>query len=364
MDQTELVYKSTEGLAPFAYVVVDQWLYFCDQIWPALFRYNFETEKCECVIKFEKDCIHDNFFKILAHENELWLLPFLDGKIICFHMDSNIIDYYDISPNIEEKAIPFMDMFFSEKEAYIAPHGNNRYIIRVDLMTHDMQEIKLVEETQYDNVLFFSGAIQFGKQIYLAETSLNILLVFNIDNCNIKIIYINEYSLKDLALKGIKNKIYFFPIYINGNERLLVYDVNTNSCIEKEFSIKNLPYGDVCIALAFDDNIWVLANKKKRIYQMNLKLEIESEISILNFNEEEKMIYVSGFSFSDRFFWNGCIGTSLIQVKDNMIQILDVNKDKNILGMYIDMIGKSSRGRIESKELDTGRLIYESINER
>ena len=94
---------------------------------------------------------------------------------------------------------------------------------------------------------------------------------------------------------------------------------------------------------------------------MNHKLEIVSEISILNFNEEEKEIYVSGVAFADRFFWNGFVKTPLIQVRDNIVEILDVGKNQNLLEMYIEMISKDNVYGEKFDELNIGKAIYDNI---
>ena len=63
------------------------------------------------------------------------------------------MSYYDIPEKIEEETIPFGDMFFWKEKAYLVPRGNNRYLIKLDLLTHDMQEIQLLGKA------FFNGAV-------------------------------------------------------------------------------------------------------------------------------------------------------------------------------------------------------------
>ena len=94
MKQTELVYEQTNGLVPFVYTLAGEWMYFCDMHIPQLFRYHLKKEKCECIVRFHRNDM--NFYKIISHGDELWMLPFLDGEIVCFHIISREISYYEI----------------------------------------------------------------------------------------------------------------------------------------------------------------------------------------------------------------------------------------------------------------------------
>ena len=247
MNQTELIYEKTNGLTPFSYVLVGEWLYFCDQCTPGLFRYHFETEKCECVVRFDTHYVKMNFFKMIAYEDEIWLLPFFDGKIVCVIMDTWKTIYYDIPAEIEEKTIPFFDIFFENGQAYITPHGNNRFLIKLDLVTHNIEKVQLFERKIMREKFFFNGAIQFQNYIYMMESSENVFVLFNTYNDQFEIIDFDGYYLDNFLSRRIEHEIYFFPITIKGNDNILVYDINTRSISRKEYPIKNLLQGEICI---------------------------------------------------------------------------------------------------------------------
>lgn len=359
MEQKELIYKSTEGISPFAYTVVGEWLYFCDQDIKALFRYHFESEICERVIKFNSRYVNRNFYKIFAYGDELWLLPFSDGKIVCFNMKTEEIIYLDVPEKIEEKAIPFIDMFFWRKKAYIAPHGNNRFLVEVDLEAHHIQEVEILKGNQKDDIVFFQGAVQFRDRIYLAESGRNKLVVFDIGDNRVKIIDVESYRLEGLSPKKIENEIWLFPM--NDSRNLLIYNVDTDSFREKEYPVKNLPKEEVCLHMPYNKAIWILANKQKKIYRINSNLKIESEVSISDFNKDEGIVYVSGAAVGYQFFWHGHSGTPLIHVKNNTIQMLDVSKNIKIENVYLEMLEKRKVYRNISDRSNIGKRIYNVV---
>ena len=361
MEQTELIYKRTFGLVPFAYTIVEKWLYFCDQQTPGLFRYHLETEESECIAKFNINYVNWNFFKIVAHKDDLWMLPFFDGKIVCFNRKTQAIFYYDISPEVQEKTIPFIDVIFSEEAALFIPHGSNRFLIKVDLLTHDVQKIELLKGSDKEKQIFFTGAIRVENKIYLTEHSKRILVVFHMFSKQIETIHIDSYSLENIFLTEIENKLYFFPVIVSEGQKVLIYDINNDYFIEKEYPIKRLPQKETCIPVLFNRKIWILANKQRKIYRINENLEIESEISILNFNKENIEIYVSGLAFDDRFFWNGFNEAPLIEGKDDTVRILDVNKQKNILEIYMDMIETGGIHEGKQNRLGIGEEIYKKV---
>lgn len=360
MKQTELYYKETNGLAPFAYIVISQWMYFCDQCTPALFRYHFKTKICECVAVFNEKYVNTNFYKILAYENELWLLPFLDGKIICFDMVTYKVSYYDIPEEVEEKTIPFFDMVFNNDSGYITPYGNNRYLIKMDLATHKIQPIELVKIKQASEQSFFRGTIFFQNKIYLVDTDNGFIIVYDI-NCK-KAIEKSFQPFPHTYPKRINDKIYFFPVTMGKYKNILVYHISKEEFYEKEFPIKSIIEDDVGITEIFNEKIWILVNKQKKIYRLNQDLKIELEISITNFNEEEKTIYVSSTAFENMFFWHGHTGTPLIQVDDESIKVLDVCENTNELEIYIKMISRYSKLKEKNSKFEIGKLIYERVN--
>lgn len=360
MEQRELIYEKTKGLMPFAYTIAGEWLYFCDNHIPELFRYHFGTEKCECVARFNKKSI--SFHKIFFHRDELWLLPFLSREIACYNINTREIAYYNVPEGIEENAIPFINMAFFEEKAYLFPHGNNRFVLEFDLHTYQIKEIQLLEWNRDNISIFFTNVVRFQNIIYLIESSKKQIILFDIRNKEVKKLTETNYQLENLNPEKIGNNICFFPVTIFGNERLIIYDTAENHFIAKEYPIKNLPQGEICITVEFNGEFWILANKKGKIFRINSDLKIESEIQILNFNENKKKEYVSGIAFADCFFWNGFEdGTPLIQVKDGIAHILDVSKDQSILEIFIEMIKECDTNREKRNELDIGKTIYDSL---
>ncbi len=359
MKYSKLYYERTKGLAPFAYTVVDEWLYFCDQCVPGLFRYHFEEKKTELVTVFNSKYVRQNFYKIVCFQDELWLLPFLDGRIISFNMATNNVCYHEVPSEIKEKVIPFTDMVFRGERAYLIPHGNNRFLIEMNLLTHEMKMLSLFESEK--KTIFISGAVHISNQIFLVESVDNELILFDLDKKKkVRICAINA-QLNNFLMRKLDDQIYFFPITINGCDKLLIYDINKNCLMEKKYPIESLFPGEVCITAVLKKSIWILANKQKKIYQINQMLEIESEIDILNFNDSFEEIYVSGIAFIDYLFWNGHRGTPLIQVKDDAIQILDTGKDKSIFETYLEIINNSSMDKEEMKKTNLGKSIYEAM---
>lgn len=360
MKKAELIYRKTDGLAPFAYTIVGNWLYFCDEETPGLFRYHFVTEECECVLRFNQDYVKSRFFKIIAYENKLWLLPLIYDKISCFNLDTEEIVYYSISEKIEEKAIPFLDMFFWKGEAFLVPYRNNRFLLKIDLFSHNIQEIELlsINLNMPEEPVCFVGAVQFQNKIFLAESLRSIIMSFDLDNGEVKIVYALKKQLEDSTVRRIDDKLYFFPM---NNKKVVIYDITKEDFMEREYPIRNLPKDEICIIVVFNKEIWILANKQKKIYQMDSNLEIETEIDILNFNKEQKMVYASGIAFSDRFFWSGHGGNPLIQVKDGVAQILDVSKNKSFIEVYIDLVNRSDTSTERLSKSDIGKKIYNQI---
>lgn len=361
MNQTELVYEKTNGLAPYAYAMAEDGLYFCDQYLPGLFRYDFESEESECVAIFDRKCMKSNFVKIFVFKDELWLLPILKEKLVCFNKTTYEVFYYDIPKEIEEEKAPFLNIFSWKEKAYIVPRGNNRFLIELDLLTHNMRKLLLLERNKNKRQLLFNGAVQIQDKIYLQESTKELLILYDISNEEIKFIHTNGYQLENVWPEKIKDKIYFFPIVLKGNEKMLIYDCRARCFNEEEYPIKNFPQEEVCITLVYENHIWILANKQKRIYRMNHKLEIEREIFILNFNGNEKEIYVSGQVFPDCFFWNGYQGNPLIQVKGEKIKMLDVCKDKTLLEVYIEIVKRDDGAGGRDRELNDGKLIYDVL---
>ncbi len=358
MKQKELIYKKTQGLSPFAYAVVGEWLYFCDQCIKALFRYHFNKEKCEFVVKFEDKSVNQNFYKICAYEEELWMLPFSDGKIVCFNRRNEKLSYYDIPEVIKEKRIPFIDIFFWREKAYIVPHGNNRYLIVIDLETRNMSEIKLMREKQEKCLVAFLGAVQINNHIFLAESTENILIKFDVDNNDINIMNIKGYELEGAYPKFFENEIWFVPV--NSKKNILLFNEKFNCFKEKEYPIKGLAENEVCLFMICENTMWFLANKNKKIYRLNRNMKIEEEITISNFNEDEKILYISGMLFNNQFFWHGHTGTPLIWVKDDDVRILDVGKGKRLLEVYLETLIKRNIYKNTFGKLKIGEHIYYS----
>lgn len=356
MKQAELIYKKAKGLSPFAYIVIDRWLYFCDQNTPALFRYHFDKKTCECVVIFDKKHVNLNFYKILENKSKLWLLPFLDGKIICFDMITNKLFYYDIPEEVEEKTIPFFDMIFDSRNGYIIPHGNNRYLIKIDLKDPKMHVIELVEAKKNIKI-FFRGTINFQNKIYLIDTLNDFMVVYDID-CE-KVVKKNDYLFHDRHPKRIDNKIYFFPISMGEYKNVLIYDIETDKFCERRYPIEGISQNDICITEVFNNKIWILANQKKKIYKINSNLETELEILISNFNKEEKTKYVSSVVFSNMFFWNGHVSTPLIQIKDDEFKVLDVCENTSELEIYMNILVKKKSCNEKFNKFNAGKLIYE-----
>ncbi len=345
-------------VAPFAYEMIGEWLYFCDLNLPGLFRYHFEKEICECVIHFSNKYINKNFFKMHVYEDELWLLPFLDGALVCFNIQTKEIFYYDIPENVRENRIPFIGMFFSEKKGFILPHGNNSFLIKVDLVTHQMEEIELFNVKDENNMVFFSEAVQIKNIIYLFEGSENTIFLFDMNNNEIRTINAEGHQLKNREVGVIGNKIFFFPWDINAN--LVIYDICKKVFFEKEYPIKGLPKEEECAVVLVNKEIWILANKKKKIYQLDQDLKIKSIFSILDFNKNEKIAYISGRVVEDRAFFYGHDGTPLIQIKDGDVKIIDINK--NVLELFIEIVNHTCDvcyGKLEGLEI--GKLTYENL---
>lgn len=359
MEQTELIYEKTKGLTPFVYTVVNKWLYFCDMHIPQLFRYHFETGEYECVARFNKNSL--SFHKIFFYRNELWLLPFLNKEIVCFDINTRKITYYNVPKRIEEKSIPFTNMFFIEEKAYLFPHGKNRFLLTIDLCTYQIEEVQLLKSYQREPV-FFTGSIRVQDKIYMIDSSGKRIILYDIRNKEVKSIQETNHLLDNLQPEKIGHNIYFFPIIIGGNEKILTYDTEENCFIKKEYPIKNLLQGEVCITVTFNGEIWILANRQKKIFRINSDLEIKSEIEILNFNEDKKEIYISGVAFEDCFFWNGFEdGTPLVQVKDGVAKILDVCKNQSILEIFIEMIKDCGTHEEKRNKFNIGKTIYDNV---
>ena len=225
-----------------------------------------------------------------------------------------------------------------------------------------MKTVKIIKTTQKEEPFFFTEALRFQDKIYLTESSQNLFMLFNVKNKEAAILN-DRYPLDNFWPKRIGRKIYFFPIIIKENKDLLIYDIDTNHFVVKENPLKELLMGDVCITVASDEEIWILANKQKKLYGINPNLEIKSEISILNFNEDEKDVYVSGAAFSDALFFNGFEnGTPLIQVKDGVAKMLEVGKAQTLLQVYIDMISKGDVHERKFNEINVGKSIYTYAN--
>lgn len=357
MNQTELIYKKTKGLSPFAYTVVGEWLYFCDEHIKALFRYHLKKEVCEYVVKFDGRYVNQNFYKMCAYREELWMLPFSDGKIICFNIRREELSYYSIPEKIKEKRIPFADMFFGEEKGYIVPRGNNRFLIKVDLKTYHMREIELLKAKREDGLASFLGAVQIHNSIYLAESIENILIKFDTDTDDLEVIDIENCKLEGLSPKAFEDEIWFVPV--NSEKNIVTYDVNSNDFSEKEYPVKGLPENEVCLFMIYNKEIWILANKKKKIYRVNRDMCIESEITISNFNEKNEAVYIFGVVLDDRFFWHGHSGTPLIYVKNKDVGILDVGKGQTLLSSYLEVVNKGTDKRdVKASGLSVGRQIY------
>jgi len=148
---------------------------------------------------------------------------------------------------------------------------------------------------------------------------------------------------------------------MNDSSNLLFYDVNNDSFREKEYPVKNLPKEEVCLNIPYNKAIWILANKKKKIYKINSNLEMESEISITDFNKDEGIVYVSGAAVGNQFFWHGHNGVPLICVKNNTVQILDVGRDKKIEDIYLEILEKRKVYRNMSDGPNIGKQIYNNI---
>lgn len=359
MNQTELIYKKTKGLSPFAYTVVGEWLYFCDEHIKALFRYHLKKEVCEYVVKFDGRYVNQNFYKMYAYREELWMLPFSDGKIICFNIRRKELSYYSIPEKIKEKRIPFADMFFGEEKGYIVPRGNNRFLIEVDLKTYHMREIELLKAKREDGLASFLGAVQIHNSIYLAESIENILIKFNTDTDDLEVIDIENCKLEGLSPKAFEDEIWFVPV--NSEKNIVTYDVNSNDFSEKEYPVKGLPENEVCLFMIYDKEIWFLANKNKKIYIVNRNMNTEAEITIPDFNESETVVYVSGMLFDNQFFWHGHSGTPLIWVRSGVVQMLDVGKDKRLLEVYLETTSKRNVYERTSGKETIGEHIYYSI---
>ena len=93
----------------------------------------------------------------------------------------------------------------------------------------------------------------------------------------------------------------------------------------------------------------------------NKNLDIEEEIAILSFNEEGKKVYVSATVFDNCFFWHGHDGTPLLEMKDDIVQILDIRDDKNILDIYIEMIDKCDKYKSKQNKGNIGKAIYNKV---
>lgn len=361
MERTELVYKKAKGISPFSYVVVGEWLYFCNYFLPILFRYHFKEQRTERVAMFDKGWLNQSSIRIYNYQDELWLLPFMASNIICFHINTREVEYYDIPLEIKSKAFPFVGMFFGGGKAYIVPHGNNRILLEIDLQTHAILEVCLLENKQKNEDMRFNGVVRYHNDLYLAEISKNNLVSFNLNNREIKHIHLAGQKLDELLPIEIGGNIYFFPVTIKGNENLLMYDINTNEWMRKEYPIKSLSKGEVCINVAWNEEIWILANKKRKIYRINKDLEIISEVSILNFNEKERSVYISGMSFDSRLFFGGYDEAPLIQVKDGDIHILDICVNKTSLEIYIEIIGQCDICKDIFEKANVGKSIYRNL---
>lgn len=353
----ELTHGKQKGVAPFAYDMMGECLYFCDLNLPGLFRYHFEKKLCECVVCFDSRHINRNFFKILIYKDEVWMLPFLDGDLVCFNMRTARISYYSISKNVEEKRIPFIGMAFSGNEAFILPNGNNRFLFRVNLVTHKMEEIEVLKIVNKDEQVSFTDAVQVDNKIYLFEGNRNTIFLFDINNNELEVIDVNGYLLKERTVGVIGNKIYLFPWDIK--EKLLIYDITKNNFSEKEYPIKSLSQGEECVVIVHDKKIWILANKNRKIFQLNQDLEIESIVSDLNINIKEKK-YISGRATEDRIFFHGHDGVPLMQIKDGEVQTIDINK--NIIDLFIDMLNNTyDRFWDKFGKSEVGKKIYGNI---
>lgn len=89
-------------------------------------------------------------------------------------------------------------------------------------------------------------------------------------------------------------------------------------------------------------------------------MKIEEEITISNFNEDEKILYISGMLFNNQFFWHGHTGTPLIWVKDDDVRILDVGKGKRLLEVYLETLIKRNIYKNTFGKLKIGEHIYYS----
>lgn len=360
MDQAEIVYKETKGFSPFAYTMVNKWLYFCDQNMPYLFRYHLEKKICECVAGFNDYHLGMQFFKMVFYGEELWLLPFRDNKIIRFNINKKNFLNYDVLKENIKLDIPFYDVIFYKEKAFIIPFSANPFLVKVDLVTYEMIKIELVGLNHKSENINFLGAVRFREKIYMLESINNLLVSYNIESGEIEVINSIEYNLKDtFPIKGIGNNIYFFPLDINRS--VIIYNIDYSSFYEKEFPIKNFPSKEIYLVSVLDDNIWIFANKKAKIYLLDQEMEIKKEISVLNFNANDKTMYVSGMEFTDRFFWHGHARSPLIQVMNNHIEILDIYKNKKILEIYLQIINEDMKYKKEMNVTRVGEEIYKDI---
>ena len=359
MNQTELIYKQTRGFSPFAYTMINEWLYFCDQHVPCLFRYNLEKKTCECVAEFCFQCMNKNIFKILAYKDELWFLPFRGNNIVRFDLNKKFFLKDNILKKIRGEYIPFCDIYFEKENAFIIPFGDNPFLIKVDLTTYKRSEIDLVGDEYKSNNINFSGAVRLQNKIYILECGRNFLIIYDVESGGVKTVNPKDYNLRDtFPVKAKENSIYFFPS--NVNENVVIYDTENYNFSEKKFPINNFSSGEIYLVSAINEEVWIFANKKARIYLLNQDFKIRKEIAVLNFNVTDKTIYVSGMEFEDRFFWHGHAGSPLIQVKNSNVEIVEVYEDKNIIEIYFEVLHKCKNGAVV-KKMGIGKQIHKKL---
>lgn len=356
-----------EGLSPYSYVIAGEWLYFCNQYMPALFRYHIEKHNCEYVTGFDRNFVNTNFVNInfirmYAYKNEIWMLPFLDGKIVCYNTDTEQAAYYDIPNEVEEKQNPFIAMFFWKQRAYVTPYRRNRYILIVDLQTHDITKMELINKGCQEEKLDFGYALQYGDKIYLTENSKNRLLSFCLEDHKVSMIAAGNYLIEGAVLKLSDNKIWFFPVIFDQERELVIYDILERRFSGREYPIKKLSQGEICVTAVSGQKFWILANKKRKIYRIGKNLEIEAEIRIVNCDPDHAMIYCSVSEFADRFYWGGYLeDTPLIEVKDGKVRLVNFWEKKNVLEVYFDMLKKSDVCMDKREESNIGKRIYDNM---
>ncbi|MBQ8261052.1 MAG: hypothetical protein IJZ00_02090 [Lachnospiraceae bacterium] len=304
--------------------IYDGYLWMPAERYNSLFKMNMETGKIEFVTFFEgEDMLQQKMFhKVILHKDKLFFIPLWGKNVIVYEPKTGNQTVVEVDNGNNRSVVKFFDATIYNEILYMF-FGNCPRLMCMNVNTYEVKYYTeccdKIENKEFSWAEIFYTGIKEGNTVWLGHFSKGLLIEFNLDTLNGKIIYVGQNGVFNAYKK--ESKIYVLDI----SNAIYTYDIyshETGLLWKQEGQAEDTEYIKLYVQ---NDNIWLLPKNNKCVTKISMETNRVKRIAF-----PEKYAYWESAAHNYQT-WDYIVKDNIMNIfpaNSNMLIRLDLETDK------------------------------------